>query len=125
LVAALIAMFASAPSAVSHRVAPAAPPINFGVADNASLFAADGGAWFYAQLKGANLTQDRWEIQWDASQPQTIEQLPFLQRAAPAAQAAGVRIVLVLDAKQPSMHDRGAFCAWAAQVATIASQWGI
>lgn len=124
LLAALVAAFASAPSAVSHTSA-AAPPISYGVADNGSLFADDGGAWFDSQLKAANLTEDRWEIQWDSSQPTTIEQLPFLQRAAPVARAAGIRVILVLDSKQPTAHAPAAFCAWAAQVATTASQWGI
>ncbi|HZC29886.1 MAG TPA: hypothetical protein VE261_00095, partial [Gaiellaceae bacterium] len=74
------------PSAISSSQA--GPAINYGVADNTSFFADDGGAWFYTKLKGANLTENRWEIQWDASSPSSIAQLGFLQRAAPAAQAA-------------------------------------
>jgi len=101
------------------------PPIAYGVADNASFFADDGGAWFDSQLAEANLSENRWEIQWDPSQPTAIAQLPFLQRAAPVAQAAGVRIVLVLDSTRPSVHDPAAFCSWAAQVATAAEQWGV
>lgn len=117
LVAALVPAGSRAPRAL--------PPITYGVADNASFFADDGGVWFDSQLKAANLDENRWELQWDPSQPAAIVQLPFLQRAAPVAQAAGVHVVLVLDSMQPSSHDPGAFCAWAANLASVASQWGI
>lgn len=101
------------------------PAINYGVADNTSFFADDGGAWFYGMLKGANLTENRWELQWDAKNPSAIAQIAFLERAAPAAQAAGVHVVLVLDSSKASNHDPVAFCTWAAIVATTAKQWGI
>jgi polysaccharide biosynthesis protein PslG len=107
------------------RPAHAVPPINYGVADNMSFFADDGGAWFYGELAGAGLTENRWEMRWDASSPTAITQLAFLQRAAPKAQAAGVHVVLVLDSKHASDHDPAAFCAWAATVASTAKQWGI
>src|SRR5690242_10046945 len=71
-------------------------PIAWGVADDASKFADDGGAWFYGELQRANLTQNRWTVGFDPSDPTEIKELPFLERAAPAAQAAGVRIILVL-----------------------------
>jgi hypothetical protein len=102
-----------------------APPIVYGVADNSSLFADDGGAWFYSQLTDADLSENRWELQWDPSQPTAIAQLPFLRRAAPVAQAAGVRVILVLDSTQPAAHDPLAFCSWAAEVARAVEQWGI
>jgi hypothetical protein len=107
------------------QLASGIPPINYGVADNASFFADDGGTWFYRQLVGANLTENRWEIQWDATNPMAIVQLAFLQRAAPKAQAAGIHVVLVLDSKRASNHDPAAFCAWAAELASLAKQWGI
>src|SRR5664279_5961141 len=45
--------------------AAAVPPINWGVADDASKFADDGGSWFYGELHGANLTENRWTVSWD------------------------------------------------------------
>ncbi len=109
--------------------ATAAPPIVWGVADDASKFADDGGAWFYGQMKGASLSTNRWTLAWDSSNPTAINELPFLQRAAPVAQAAGIHVILSLYAGTPSptatQHDPAQFCAWAASVAKTANQWGI
>src|SRR6478752_4480031 len=74
----------------------ASTQISWGAADDASKFADDGGSWFYGQLKGANLTQNRWTVAFDPSNPTAINELPFLERAAPKAQEAGVRVILVL-----------------------------
>jgi hypothetical protein len=101
------------------------PPISWGVADDASKYADDGGSWFYGELAGANLTQNRWTLAFDPSNPTTIKELPFVERAAPKAQAAGVRILLSLYSLKGSVHDPNAFCAWAQLVAQTVSQWGI
>jgi len=101
------------------------PPINWGVADDASKYADDGGAWFYDELKGANLTENRWTLAWDPSNPTAIDELPFIQRAAPLAQAAGIHVVLVLYSMKASMHDPTGFCNWAGIVASTVKQWGI
>jgi hypothetical protein len=102
-----------------------APPIAWGAADDASKFADDGGAWFYDELKGASLTQNRWTVAFDPSNPTAINELPFLERAAPVAQAAGVRIILVLFSLKGSEHDPVTFCAWAKHVVETVNQWGI
>jgi hypothetical protein len=111
------------------RIAATPPPIVWGVADDASKFADDGGAWFYGEMKGANLSTNRWTLAWDSTAPTAIKELAFLQRAAPKAQAAGVHVLLALYAGTPSptatQHDPTQFCAWAAQVATLAKGWGI
>ncbi len=101
------------------------PAISWGAADDASKFADDGGSWFYDQLKGANLTQNRWTVAFDPSNPTAIDELPFLERAAPKAQAAGVRIILVLYSAKGSAHDPVQFCAWAKKVVETVNQWGI
>jgi hypothetical protein len=101
------------------------PEISWGAADDASKFADDGGAWFYGQLKGANLSQNRWTVAFDPSNPTAINELPFLQRAAPVAQADGVRVILVLYSLKGSQHDPVQFCDWAKQVAQAVNQWGI
>ena len=104
-------------------------PLVWGVADDASKFADDGGDWFYGEMKGASLSTNRWTLAWDSTDPTTIKELPFLERAAPKAQAAGVHVLLSLYAGTPSptatQHDATQFCAWAAQVAGLVQQWGI
>jgi len=109
-----------------------ATPLGWGVADDASKYADDGGAWVYSELAGANLTENRWTVAWDAADPSSIKELPFLQRAAPVAQAAGVHVVLALysgvgGTSQPDArnHDPAAFCAWAQLVAKTVQKWGI
>ncbi|MEP6811867.1 MAG: hypothetical protein ABI990_02640 [Actinomycetota bacterium] len=100
-------------------------PIAWGAADDASKFADDGGLWFYGQLAGASLTQNRWTVAFDSTNPTAINELPFLERAAPAAQAAGVRIILVLYSLKGSQHDPIQFCDWAQKVVQTVNQWGI
>ena len=102
-----------------------APDIAWGAADDASKFADDGGAWFYDELQGAGLTQNRWTVAFDPSNPTAIKELPFLERAAPVAQAAGVRIILVLYSLKGSAHDPVQFCDWARNVVQAVNQWGI
>jgi hypothetical protein len=103
----------------------AAPALNWGVADDASKYADDGGSWFYGQLQGAHLTENRWTLSFDPTHPTAITELPFFQRSAPMAQAAGIHIVLALYGRPATATDPVAFCAWASQVATLAKQWGI
>ena len=79
--------------------AAAVPPIAWGVADDMSKYSDDGGAWFYGMLKGASLTENRWTLAWDPANPSTITELPFVQRAAPKAQQAGIHVVLALYSK--------------------------
>ena len=103
----------------------AAGPITFGVADDAGKFADDGGAWFDEQLKGANLTEERWTLSWSPDRPTTIDELPFLVRSAPQAQKDGIRVELALYGRPASANDANAFCTWAGIVATTVSKWGI
>jgi hypothetical protein len=106
-----------------------APAIAWGVADDSSKYADDGGAWFDQQLAGAGLTENRWTLAWNPATPDAIVEEPFLERAAPVAQAAGVHVVLALYAGTPApladAHDPTAFCAWAAKVAGLVGQWDI
>src|ERR1700751_3873819 len=90
----------------------AVPPIAWGASDDASKYADDGGTWFDGELQGAGLTQNRWTLAFDPNNPTAIDELPFLQRAAPAAQAAGVRILLSLYSQKASVHDPATFCTW-------------
>lgn len=101
------------------------PPIGWGVADDASKYADDGGAWFDSMLAGANMTENRWTLAWNAASPTTITELPFVQRAAPVSQKLGIHVVLALYSTQASQHDPAKFCAWAAIVARTVKGWGI
>lgn len=128
-ICALLAAGTAGAAAGARRGGPgdvsAVAPISWGVADDASKFADDGGTWFFQELAGANLTENRWTLAWNPADPTTIEQLPFLERAAPVAQAAGIHVVLALYSTDAKQHDPAAFCAWAQTVAETAMQWGI
>jgi len=126
LLALCCALVLPAAGAAANRTAGAdVPPIAWGAADDASKFADDGGLWFYGQLAGASLTQNRWTVAFDSSNPTAINELPFLERAAPVAQAAGVRVILVLYSLKGSQHDPVQFCDWAQKVVQTVNQWGI
>ena len=132
LSAVLLVGASAAPAGARTDAAPAGtgatvavPPIDWGVADDLSKYSDDGGAWFYQQLAGANLTENRWTLAWDPGNPTAIDDLPFVERAAPLAQEAGVHIVLSLYSKQASQHPAAAFCAWAGTVASTVAAWGI
>jgi hypothetical protein len=100
------------------------PPINYGVADDSGKYADDGGAWFDGMLEGAGLTEVRWTLAYNGD-PNTITELPFIQRAAPQAQKDGVHVVLALYGRPATNHNPTAFCAWAALVVNTVQQWGI
>jgi hypothetical protein len=106
-----------------------APPLTWGVADDAPKFADDGGEWFDGMMGEAGLSENRWTLAFDPSRPTEIVELPFLEHAAPVAQDAGIRVVLALYSGDPAplarVHPAGAFCAWAGLVAQTAAQWGI
>ncbi|MES1247459.1 MAG: hypothetical protein ABUS54_07290 [Actinomycetota bacterium] len=125
LACALLAVAAGAAGAnVSTRgAAAAAGPIAFGVADDGGKYAEDGGKWFDKELKGANLGEERWTLSWSGGTG--IDELAFLKRAAPQAQADGIKVELALYGRPASNNDPTQFCAWAANVATTAAAWGI
>jgi hypothetical protein len=104
---------------------PTEPPIEYGVADDGGKYATDGGAWFDKMLKGANLTEERWTLAFDPSNPTQIDELPFLLRAAPQAEKDGIHVVLALYARPASYHNLKYFCGWAAMVAATVQQWDI
>jgi len=112
-------------SAAAAASPPAVLPITYGVADDVSKYADDGGASFYANLPGAGLTQNRWTLAWNPARPTVIEELPFLERAAPLAQRAGVQMTLALYSKIASRHEPESFCSWAGKIARTVEDWGI
>ena len=83
-------------------VAGAAAQLRFGVADESGVFASDGGAAFFSQLRDLGMSDDRFTIKWDAAQPETIPDEAFLDRAVPVAAAHGIRVVFAVYPLKPT-----------------------
>ena len=99
------------------RAASAAP--EFGVVDDTSLYADDGGKAFFSDLKGVGMVSDRWSATFDGNAG-TITQQAFLDKAVPAAKAAGVNITISLYPASASIAgsmDPNTFCQWVGNVA--------
>src|SRR3989440_739482 len=74
----------------------AASSTTFGVADDAGKYAADGGASFFTMLTQLGMTENRMAVFWDPSQPDTIVDQAFLDRAIPQAQQRGIDVVFAI-----------------------------
>lgn len=83
----------------------------FGVAEDATKYADDGGASLYPKLTALGMDTNRMTVHWDPTDPTTIQEQGFLDRALPAAGRAGVRVMLDV---YPS--DRYAFTSGSAEV---------
>jgi hypothetical protein len=70
----------------------ATPPI-IGVADDAPKYADDGGAALWAELAGLGMREDRISVDFDPSEPRTIQEKAFLDRSISKAAAAGIDVV--------------------------------
>lgn len=102
-----------------------AAPITWGVADDTGKYADDGGKWFNQQLLAGGMTEVRWTLSWSPTRPMAIDELPFLERAAPQAQKDGIKVELAMYGRPAAAHDAAAFCAWAELVAQTVAKWGI
>jgi hypothetical protein len=65
----------------------------FGVAEDMTKYADDGGASLYPRLRALGMTEDRITVRWNPADPTVIPERSFLDRALPAAAKAGVRFV--------------------------------
>ena len=88
---ALAAAFASLATAAGGSVR-MTPPI-IGVADDAPKYAADGGAALWAELADLGMREDRISVNFDPSEPRTIQEKAFLDRSISKAAAAGIDVV--------------------------------
>src|SRR5690242_20420200 len=77
-------------------LAGAASSTTFGVADDAGKYAVDGGAGFYTMLTQLGMTENRMAVFWDPSQPDTIVDQAFLDRAIPQAQRRGIDVMFAI-----------------------------
>src|SRR5438874_3891114 len=74
----------------------AASGTTFGVADDAGKYAEDGGAGFFTMLTQLGMTENRIAVFWDPSQPDTIVDQAFLDRAIPQAQRRGIDVMFAI-----------------------------
>jgi hypothetical protein len=74
----------------------AASSTTFGVADDAGKYAEDGGAGFFTMLTQLGMTENRMAVFWDPSQPGTIVDQAFLDRAVPQAQKRGIDVMFAI-----------------------------
>ena len=77
-------------------LAGAASSTTFGVADDAGKYADDGGAGFFTMLTQLGMTENRMAVFWDPSQPNTIVDQAFLDRAIPQAQRRGIDVIFAI-----------------------------
>jgi hypothetical protein len=89
----------------------------FGVAEDASQFAPDGGASIYASLKQIGMTANRWTDTFTGD-PEVNSNQTFLDVAVPAAEAAGITIYLSLFPAVSSTPDPTSFCTWVGNIAS-------
>ena len=102
--------------AVAASAGPGTGP-RFGVAEDATKYADDGGTSIYPSLTNAGLTENRWTVTFTGD-PSHIQDQKFLDRSVPAAAAAGVDVILSLFPANAQTPDPAAFCQWVGNVAT-------
>lgn len=100
--------------------AAAGPRIGF--AEDATKYAADGGASLFSAMTGVGATTNRVAVRWDAGAPTTIQDQAFLDRMIPVAERNGIQVVFAIypaSASQAPTTQAAAdsFCSYAAQVA--------
>ena len=74
----------------------AASSTTFGVADDARKYAEDGGAGFFTMLTQLGMTENRMAVFWDPTQPTTIYDQAFLDRAVPQAMRRGIDVIFAI-----------------------------
>ncbi len=98
----LAAVLAAACASLALAGAASSAPA-YGVAEDATKYAPDGGAALFAQMGSYGLTSNRMAVFWDPSQPtDTIYEKSFLDRAVPEAAKAGVQVVFAVYPLHPT-----------------------
>src|SRR5919197_2222270 len=77
-------------------LAGSASSTTFGVADDAVKYAEDVCAGFFTMLTQLGMTENRMAVFWDPSQPTTIGDQAFLDRAVPQAQQRGIDVIFAI-----------------------------
>lgn len=118
---ALAAAYAALATAAGGSVR-RAPPI-IGVADDAPKYADDGGAALWAQLADLEMREDRISVDFDPSEPRTIQEKPFLDRSISRAAAAGIDVVFSVYPHRPralASHTDARVAAFGSYLALLA-----
>jgi hypothetical protein len=106
--AAVLALAALAGAAVADGPA-------YGVTEDASKYADDGGASLYKEMKTLGMSENNWTLTWNAGDP--TKEFAFLDRSVPVAASYGIKIVLTVYQDGAQTPDPGAFCQWVGTVA--------
>ena len=98
-----------------------ASAVDFGANDDTGKYADDGGAEFFTQMAAAGLKQNVITVRWTPGSDE-IPDRELLERAVPAATAAGIRPVFAVYPYPPSAIETGwagpaAFRDWLERVA--------
>ena len=86
---ALVATFLFATTAAA---APRATPPIIGIADDAPKYAEDGGTALWADLEQLGMREARISVDFDPSEPATLQEKAFLDRSISKAAAAGIAV---------------------------------
>src|SRR6266545_8270027 len=84
--------------------APARAGVSVGVADDQPVGAPDSGAAFFTVLNDIGLREARLTVNWDPTQPATIENQAQIESLLPVATLRGIRVIFsVAPAKARSV----------------------
>jgi hypothetical protein len=89
----LLACLACACAAPLLAATAAQASTSFGVAEDMTKYADDGGASLYPRIRDLGMTENRITVRWNPFDPTTIPERTFLDRAVPAAAKAGIHVV--------------------------------
>jgi hypothetical protein len=110
---------------VSSASSDVSPGIQFGVADDAGKYAADGGQAFFDQLTALGFTLNRMTVLWDPAHPDAVAEAPFLDRSIAQAALSGVGVTLAVRPARAAAVGTSAVRArgFAAFVAELAQRY--
>jgi hypothetical protein len=94
-----VAVLCACVAALAAAPAGAAP--RFGVAEDATKYADDGGASIYQRLRALRMNVNRIAVRWNPLEPTEILEKKFLDRAVPAAGQLDIRLVFDVFAIDP------------------------
>lgn len=121
----IVATAAACAAALAAPATASASP-RFGVAEDATKYADDGGASLYPKLRQLGMVENRVTVRWSPADPTTIQEQGFLDRALPVAEQAGIRIVLDVYPVDPfafSSSPRSRAALFAAYLQTVARRY--
>ena len=104
----------------------AATTISFGITDDATKYADDGGAFLFGDMTDLGMVENRVIVFWDENTPRKILEENFVDRMMPVAAAAGIRIVLAIQpihALAFSTNTPAKVAAFASYVGNVALRW--